>query len=442
MDLWLSFLLFFSSLFAALWHGSSIIGPLLIGLLAFSGVALRRGHKPSAVFSMITTGSKKSFVVLRIFALIGILTAVWRACGTIAFIVDRSIALLSPDWFILCAFLLSCFVSLLLGSSFGTVGTIGVVLMVMAKSGQVDSNMAAGAIIAGAYFGDRCSPMSSSAHLIAAFTATDLYRNLKNMLTTSLLPLALALAGYAYLSHLSPLTVSGSQLSHEIAQLFALDTVVFIPALLLLLLTLCKVDVKAAMSASIVCAIVVGCTVQQIPPAQMLRYIVVGYASNGDGTFAAIIGGGGLYSMLNAALIVVISSAYAGIFSAAGLLLNLERGFSRCSRKIGLTSTTILAGTIAAAFSCNQTLAIMLTHQFLHNEYAQRQLSPYRLAVDLENTVVVISPLIPWNIAGAFPAATLAVDSSFLPYALYLFLLPLCALFTSACCKNRLSRTL
>ncbi|WP_346353025.1 Na+/H+ antiporter NhaC family protein [Azotosporobacter soli] len=428
MDISIAFFIFFGSLFFSLSKGITVLLPLLLGLAAFLFAALRRGHKLSALCSMMQHAAKKSMIVLKIFLLIGILTAVWRACGTISFIVYHAIAFMSAEYFLLSAFVLCCLVSALLGTSFGTVGTIGVVLMVLAQSGQADPTMTAGAIIAGAYFGDRCSPLSSSANLVSALTQTELHLNLKNMLKTTLLPLALSLAAYAYLSQFSPLHFYNDQMSHEITQMFRLDAIVFLPALLILLLTLFKVDVKRSMALSILCGILIAIFIQGISPEQMLQYIVSGYRVEGGGPFAAIIQGGGLYSMLNVALIVLISSAYSGIFSGTGFLRDLEELFATLGDKIGLYASTILASIITASFSCNQTLAVMLTHQFLHKSYAARRLSSYRLAVDLENTVIVISPLIPWNIAGAFPAAALSVDSGFILYAFYLFLVPLCNL--------------
>jgi len=89
-----------------------------------------------------------------------------------------------------------------------------------------------------------------------------------------------------------------------------------------------------------------------------------------------------------------------------------------------------LTSTASAAFGCNQTLAVILTHQFEYKIYEKQQLNKYRLALDLENTVILIAVLIPWNIAGAFPAAALSADASFIIYAFYLFLVPLTNLFT------------
>ena len=134
--------------------------------------------------------------------------------------------------------------------------------------------------------------------------------------------------------------------------------------------------------------------------------------------------------MLQVALIVLISSAYSGLFAGTGLLRDIERAYELISRKVGLYAGTVVTSFATAAFGCNQTLAVMLTHQLTQGAYEKKRLSRYRLALDLENTVIVISVLIPWNIAGAVPAAALSADSGFIPYALYLFFVPLANFFT------------
>ncbi|MDF2633511.1 MAG: Na+/H+ antiporter NhaC-like protein [Pelosinus sp.] len=430
LDTILIFILFFASLLFAVYHDISIVYPLLFGLICFILVALRRGFTLASLWSMMFRSSQKSLIVIKIFVLIGAITAVWRACGTISFIVYYAIAFMSGKYFILSAFLLSSIVSFLLGTSFGTVGTIGVVLIVLAKSGNVDSNVAAGAIIAGAYFGDRCSPMSSSASLVAALTNTDLYTNLKNMMKTSVLPFALSTIAYAFLSHNHPLIFFGNQIGEEIIHSYNISFIVLLPAILILLCAAFKISVKLSMGLSIISGILIGIYVQHIPFLQMMNYIGTGYYTSGPGLFAEIIQGGGLYSMVSVSLIVLISSAYSGIFEGTGLLKQLELLSEKLSQKIGVYLTTTLTSIVSSAFSCNQTLAVMLTHQFSHKIYEKRQLSNYKLAIDMENTVILISALIPWNIAGAVPAATLSANAGFIIYAFYLFLVPLTNIFT------------
>ncbi|HWR10131.1 MAG TPA: Na+/H+ antiporter NhaC family protein [Sporomusa sp.] len=392
-------------------------------------ISLRRGYTLNTLLKMMLNGSKKSLIVIKIFVLIGVITAVWRACGTISFIVYYGIAFMSAKYFILSAFLLCCLVSFLLGTSFGTVGTIGVVLIVLAKSGNVDINTAAGAIIAGAYFGDRCSPMSSSANLIAVLTNTKLYINIKNMVKTSVMPFVLSLIGYIYLSLGNPLAFYDNQITQAISNSFNISIIVLFPAVIILVLAAFRIDVKLSMSISILSGILIALFIQHVPFLQLLQYIATGYSMDKNSFFADIIQGGGLYSMLTVSLIVLISSAYSGIFEGTGLLSEIEHFFEKISEKISVYPALILSSIATAAFSCNQTLAVMLTHQFASKIYEKNRLSNYRLAVDMENTVILISAMIPWNIAGAVPAAALSADTGFIIYAFYLFLVPLTNLF-------------
>ncbi len=424
------FALFFAALLAALTHGVTLVWPLAFGLACFVLLALRRGHSLPAVARMLRAGAARSLIVIKIFVLIGAITAVWRACGTVPFIVYHGIALIHPQYFILSAFLLCCLVSFLLGTSFGTAGTMGIIMIILARAGGVDIAVAAGAIIAGAYFGDRCSPLSSSASLIAALTGTGLYTNLRNMFASAWLPLALAAAGYALLSPGHPLTAVDDRIAAEISRTFVLSPVVVAPAALVLALAALRVDVEKSMMASILTGLAVGVLIQHHGPGDMLRFLVFGYESADSGFFAAIIRGGGLISMVNVALIVLLSSAYAGIFAATDLLRDIETAFAALNRRVGLYAGTLGIGTLSAAFGCNQTMAVILTHQFQAEAYDRQRVSPYRLALDLENTVILISALIPWNIAGAVPAAILAADSGFIPYAFYLWLVPLTYWFT------------
>lgn len=431
------FILFSALLLFSLSHGISILYPLVVGLVCFILLSLRRGHKLKDIGRMIVSGARKSLIVIKINVLIGAITAVWRACGTVSFIVYYGVAFMSAKFFIVSAFVLTCLVSFLLGTSFGTVGTVGVVLMILAKTGNVDINIVAGAIIAGAYFGDRCSPMSSSANLVATLTNTKLYTNIVNMFRTALIPLVLSLIAYTLLSWWNPLVYGDNQISSEIQKSFNLGPVVLLPAVIILVPALFRVDVKISMSLSILSGFLIGLFVQDHSLPEMVQYIAWGYKMEGPGVLADIIKGGGLYSMLNVSLVVLISSTYSGIFEGTGLLKELETALEKLTDKIGEYASVVLTSIISASFGCTQTLAVILTHQFQEKIYAKRKISSYQLALDLENSVIVLSALIPWNIASAVPVATLSADPGCILYAFYLFLIPLVNLVWR---KNRLIR--
>ena len=136
---------------------------------------------------MLWSGVRSVRNILIIFGLIGMLTAVWRASGTLPFIIHHTLQWVDPAYFILWVFLLCCLLSLLLGTAFGSVSTLGVIFMMLARSAGLDELATAGAIMSGIYVGDRCSPVSSSAALVCALTNTNIYANMRRMWTTCLL---------------------------------------------------------------------------------------------------------------------------------------------------------------------------------------------------------------------------------------------------------------
>lgn len=425
LDVLLAFAIVFISLMFCIYKGIFIVYPLLFGVIIFTGLSKKRGFALKSLSVMIWKCSGKSLMIIRMLIYIGAITAVWRASGTVAFIVYYGIHFMNPSLFILYAFLLSSMVSFLLGTCFGTVGTIGIVLMVMAKSGNVNLNAVAGAIIAGAYFGDRCSPMSSCTALVSIVTETELYRNIKNMFKTAYLPFIASVVLYLILSLQNPLILPGNYIGEEILKAFDIRWVTILPAVIILLLAALKVDVKRSMLVSILTGCVIAVFIQHRSVVDILRYILTGYNVENGGFFQDIMRGGGIVSMIKVSLIILVASAYSGIFEGTGMLKQLETFIEALSKKTGIFMSTILTSIAAACFGCSQTLAIILTEQLTRKNYENKKISKYGLAADLANTVVVIAPLIPWNIAGAVPAAALSADARFLPYAFYLYLLPL-----------------
>jgi NhaC family Na+:H+ antiporter len=425
MDFLLAITIFTISLiFSVLMHITTII-PLLIGLLCFIATALNRGFKLNQIFKMMSTGMFKSLVVVSILLLIGLITAIWRACGTIPFFVYYGTKVIIPQYFILFAFLLSCMVSFTLGTSFGTVGTIGVVLIVLAKGGDVNLNITAGAIFSGAFFGDRCAPTSSSANLVATITDTNLYDNIKNMFITAFIPFVLTILIYILLSKDNPLVIGNNSLLTEIEQHFNLNPIVMLPAIIILSLAIFKVNVKISMFFSMISGILICMFVQHLALIDVLNFMFMGYKLNAVGNFAEIISGGGLISMISVSLIVFIASTYSGIFEETGMLNGIQNLLEKLSLKIRLYPTMIVTSFLTSIFSCNQTLSIMLSHQLMNRIYKNSNAPNSEMAIDLENTAVLISELIPWNIAIAVPIATLAVGIESIPYSVFLFLVPL-----------------
>jgi NhaC family Na+:H+ antiporter len=235
--------------------------------------------------------------VLRIFLLIGLLTALWRASGTITFFVYHGVRLIPPSFFLVAGFGLTSLLGYALGTSYGTTGTVGVILITLARAGGVPPALMAGAVLSGAYFGDRTGPASSCANLVATVTGTDLYGNLRAMLKSSVVPMAACFALYGVLSPRYPLAAGEGGLITLMEQNFSMSLWCTLPALLMLVLPLCKVPVRTAMTASIAAAAGVGLWVQDQSLVQLLSASLFGYIPS-DPQLAEILSGGGLLSML------------------------------------------------------------------------------------------------------------------------------------------------
>ena len=416
----------FVMLMFSIYKGIFIGYPLLISFFIFVIISLRKGYSIAAISKMAYDGGKKSFVVLKIFILIGAITAVWMSSGTVPSIVYYGINLMNPNYFIFYAFIISSLVSFLLGTSLGTVSTVGLALIVMAKSGEVNTNIAAGAIITGAYFGDRCSPMSSSAHLIANLTETELFINIKNMLKSAVLPFILSLILYFVVSLGSPLNTASGGIDKAIVKSFEISILALLPSIIILVLSIFRVNVKISMFLSIALAGVLSIYIQGYKINEVLYFILMGFHLDLANPLYLIIKGGGIISMLRPAIVVFISCSLAGIFEGTKTLQSVEILLLKANSRSSLFLYTTIVSILTAAFGSNQSIAAVLTASLMDKAYKQNSVDKYQMALDLENTGIVLSALIPWNLAAFVPTSTMDVSPvGFIPYAFYLYLLPI-----------------
>ncbi len=423
MDSAIALALSFVALLMSVQRGIPILYPLLAVLGLMTGVYGRRGVPLQQLWALMKRGVRQSAGVISILLLIGLVVASWLMAGTVPALVYYGLQLIHPRWFLVSAFMLTGLVSVLLGTSFGSAGTIGLALMIMARGAGVDEHWAAGAIISGAYVGDRCSPMSSSAHLVATLTGTEIYPNLRQMLTTGWGALLLSIGIYTLASIRYPLSIVDNPLIEQIPSHFSVHPVTLLPAGLLVVLTLLRVPVKRTLGMSLASAIALAFVMQAQSGVAVLQTLLTGLQLPSDNPLKEIFRGGGLLVMGRVCAIVAVSTALAGLLSGMGTLNPLSQWLSRWPGKRGLFGSIVLTGALTSAFGCTQTIAILLTQQIARPLY--RHVHPDQLAVDIENSAVVLAPLIPWNIAGLVPATILLTDAGFIPYGVYLYLLPL-----------------
>ncbi len=412
------------SLFTTVFMGIHVLYALGIGYALFFLYGLYKKKKPLALL-LASWGSTKNIGSLLFFlALISLLTASWRASGTIAFLVVNSTYIIEPSLFVLSAFILCGIVSMLTGTSFGTSATMGVICMTLGNVFNIDPAHLGGAILSGSYLGDRMSPMSSSAHLIAKVTQTDIFVNIKNMLRTCILPfiatcIVYVLIGYRDVPYEIPQSVFA-----VFEENFNLHFFAVIPALLIVVLTFCKVHARTTVLLSTASASLLCITLQGMAFSDLLSLYWFGFQSS-DTLLNAILGGGGLASMVKVLSVVAISTSYVGLFQETEIFENMKEQIARLSARLSPFGATCCVAIVTCMMTCNQTLAILLTNSLCEKEYASRE----ELAHAIENSAVLFAGLVPWNVACSVILSNVGAPMSSILYASLLYLIPLASLY-------------
>lgn len=403
--------------------GKSILYALLAGLIIFSLYGKKQGYSWRQISRMALQGVWKVKNILLTFILIGMLTALWRQAGTIPAIICYTVRLIKPSTFLLMTFLLNCLISVLTGTALGTAATIGVVCATMASALGIPSWMTGGAILSGVYFGDRCSPVSTSALLVAELTETGIYTNIKNMIKSALAPFTITCILYLTVSIQLHGKTEMPDLGHAFGSEFRLSWIALLPAAVILLLSVMQAGVKIAMIASIVTAIPVCIGLQNMAFTELPELLLNGFHST-DVTVAAMLNGGGITSMLKVGAIVCISSSYSGIFQATGILNGFQKMVCLLANRTKPYFAVLVTSILTSVMACNQTLAIMLTGQLC----SRTEPDKLRFANNLEDSAVLIAPLVPWSIACAVPLTAAGAPGYSVLFAVFLYLLPLCDL--------------
>lgn len=415
----IAILLFSLSLITCLLLKFSVVYALVIGYIIFIIYGLIKRHNLIILIKKSFEGVLTVKNILLVFILIGMITALWRASGTIAFIVYMGSKLISPSILILLTFLLCSILSVLIGTSLGTAATMGVICASIGKTMGVNPYYVGGAVLSGIYFGDRCSPMSTSALLIAELTKTNLYTNIKLMIKTSVIPFVVTCLFYLLLGFKSTVSNISINVTEIFKQNYNLNIIVIIPAILIVILSILKINVKKTMLVSIVISFIIAIFIQRDSIVALINYCIFGYHHPNE-RLNLMMKGGGILSMVNVSLIVGISSSYSGIFKETKMLVSLKKHLKDFSKKTSSYFVIFLSSIISGAIACNQSLGTILTNE-LCGELVEKQ----KMAIILENTVILLVGLIPWNIAMEVPLKAIDVGIMAGVYAFYLYFLPL-----------------
>ncbi|MGR5065773.1 Na+/H+ antiporter NhaC [Photobacterium sp. DNB22_13_2] len=414
-------------------YGLPIESLLLSSAVVAACVAWKIGYSWDDIQNAIIERLAKTIPAIFILVLVGGLIGSWMVGGTIPMLVYYGLKIISPEYLVLTAFYVTCIVSLCTGTSWGSAGTVGVALMGVATG--MDANLAAvaGAVVSGAYFGDKISPLSDSTNFAPVVAGTDLYSHIQHMLWTTIPAFLLSsvvffFAGSSDVAANTPEKVIA--ILANIEQLFSLNVVLLLPPALILWGAIRKLPTIPLMLAAIAIGVVNAVIFQGFSLVTALTSMLSGFNAGMfvDAGLAnvtviddvlTLVNRGGMTSMLGVVLLVFCAFSFAGTLSLTGglkvLVNTLSKGIKGTASLIGATIVTTI--TVVCTTSDGK-LALLIPSELFRDTYKKMQLDAKNLSRTIEDAGTVIEPLVPWTNAGVFMAATLGVSTlDYLPWA-------------------------
>ena len=407
--------------------------PLVAASVVAALVAIARGQHWAAIEAGMLQGLEVALKPVLILLLVGILIGVWMAAGTVPQMIVYGLDLLSPRYFLVSACLLSALVSLATGSSWSTAGTVGVALVGIGQGLQVPLPMVAGAIVSGAYFGDKMSPLSDTTNLAAAVAGSELFGHIRHMVYSTVPGYAIALVLFSVLGFsfdLAPGAVtSAAQLRAGIGGEFVLGPWLLLPAIVVLGLVMVRVPALPALCAGIAAGGLCGWVAQPgLDLGALLGVAQEGFvATSEDAALVELLNRGGLGSMYWTVGLILCAMTFGGVMEATGMLGVIAAAIGRCARSAGTLILAVVGSCLGMnVMASDQYLAIVLPGRMFRRNFSALGLDPRNLSRALEDSGTLTSPLVPWNTCGAYMATVLGVaTAAYLPYAFFNLVTPL-----------------
>jgi NhaC family Na+:H+ antiporter len=410
--------------------------PILMTTIIASIVAIRAGYKWNDIQDGIIDGIKMSMQAILILMIVGMLIGVWILAGVVPTMIYYGLKILSPGIFLVATCLICAIVSLATGSSWTTAGTVGVALIGVGMGLGMPMPMVAGAIISGAYFGDKMSPLSDTTNLAPAMAGADLFDHVKHMIKTTGPSLVIALILYGILGARyagKELDIAGiNQLLEGLAGEFAINPLLFIPPLVVILMVVFKVPAIPGLIGGVVLGSIFAAIFQGAGMGAIIEASHYGFVSEtGIVEIDDLLTRGGLDSMMWTVSLIMIAMSFGGVLEKTGMLNALLEKVLKVVKSTGsLVLATVLSCFFINLTSGDQYMSLVVPGRMFKDAYAERGLHPKNLSRVLEDAGTLSSPLIPWNTCGAFMLSTLAIHPfAYLPYAFLNLINPLVSIF-------------
>jgi len=444
------------TLSVSLFSDNSSYGPNQIALLLAAGVAslvgLRLGLHWSDIEHAMVEGITLALKACLILLAVGSLIGSWMLAGTAPAVIYFGLGILDPAWFYPAALIICALVSLSIGSSWTTAGTVGLALIGIAQIMDLSLAATAGAVISGAYFGDKMSPLSDTTNLSPAMVGADLFVHIRHMAWTTGPSVIIALALFSIMGLNAQAGQAPASEINAARDLLEQNFTIGIPTLLPLALLLALAMRKVPAFPAISIGALAGCVVALIWQPDLVRNFadpegtMSGWAASAKGLLMALADGfsietgdagldellsrGGMSSMLNTIWLIMSAMCFGGVMERTGLLQRIVDALMKGVRGTGsLITTTVLTCIGMNIVAADQYIAIVLPGRMYRIEFERRGLAPQNLSRTLEDAGTMTSALVPWNTCGAFMAATLGVPTlTYLPYAFVNLLNPVIAI--------------
>jgi len=410
--------------------------PILVTTIIASIVAIRAGYKWNDIQDGIIDGIKMSMQAILILMIVGMLIGVWILAGVVPTMIYYGLKILSPGIFLVATCLICAIVSLATGSSWTTAGTVGVALIGVGMGLGMPMPMVAGAIISGAYFGDKMSPLSDTTNLAPAMAGADLFDHVKHMIKTTGPSLVIALILYGIIGARyagKELDIAGiNQLLEGLADQFAINPLLFIPPLVVILMVVFKVPAIPGLIGGVVLGSIFAAIFQGAGMGAIIEASHYGFVSEtGIVEIDDLLTRGGLDSMMWTVSLIMIAMSFGGVLEKTGMLNALLEKVLKVVKSTGsLVLATVLSCFFINLTSGDQYMSLVVPGRMFKDAYAERGLHPKNLSRVLEDAGTLSSPLIPWNTCGAFMLSTLAIHPfAYLPYAFLNLINPLVSIF-------------
>ncbi len=380
-------------------------------------------------------GAQSGLGAIFIFFFIGMMISSWIASGTIPTFIYVALNAFSGQYFYAIVFVATSLVGLFIGSSLTTAATVGVIFISVASAFDMSLAITAGAIVSGAFFGDKLSPLSDTTNLASMVVGVDLFDHIKNMLWTTVPAYILSFIIFMFLSPGSNLQsiAKMDELKSVLVEMSLVHWYSAIPLVILVILALKKVTAIVTLSVSTLSALIIAPFVQaDFPLNSLLSLLYSGYVSEtGNAEIDALLTRGGIESMMFSISLVLLALAMGGLLFKLGIVPALLEGVKKHLVKPGvlITSTALTAIGVNLTIG-EQYLSVLLPGNTYAPFYEKANLHLKNLSRTLEDAGTVVNPLVPWSVCGIFLTGVLGVPTiEYAPFAFFCLFSPILTIF-------------